>query len=121
MRPTQIAELISDPVPATIGACDAVGTGMGGLHFVLFPDGSITPLLWQQRFPPWIQRQLVYFPHRDDTINNSDLELAGSVAHNDILVIAAEVEKRTIHNVYDNTAAVFWQRKGATSTTGPPA
>ena len=33
----------------------------------------------------------------------------------------AEAEERAIHNVYDNTAAVFWQRKGAATTTGPPA
>ena len=45
-RLTGIAELVPYPVPATIGACDAAGTGMGGIHFVPTPDGSITPLLW---------------------------------------------------------------------------
>ena len=44
-RPTRISELVSDPVPATIGACDTAGTGMGGIHFVPSPDGSFTPLL----------------------------------------------------------------------------
>ena len=111
-----------DAVPTTIGAWDAAGTRMGGIYFVPSPDGSITPLLWCQRFPPWIQRQLVSFSNPDGTINNSDLELAGSVAHNNILAMAAEVDERTIHNVYDNTVAAFWQRKGATiTTTGPPA
>ena len=33
-QPTRIAEFVPDPVPATIGACDAAGTGMGGIHFV---------------------------------------------------------------------------------------
>ena len=61
------------------------------------------------------------FSNPDDTINNSGLKLVGSVAHNDILAMAAEVEEQTINNVYDNTAAVFWQRKGATTTTGSPA
>ena len=70
---------------------------------------------------PWIQRQLVSFSNPNGTINNSDLELTGSVARNDILTMAAEVEEQTIHNVYDNTAAVFWQRKGAATTTSPPA
>ena len=67
--PTRIAELIPDTVFATIGACDAAGTGMGGIHFVPPPDGSITPLLWTQRFLLWIQRQLVYFSNPDGTIN----------------------------------------------------
>ena len=43
---TRIAELFLDPIPATIGACDAAGTRMGGIHFVASPDGSITPLMW---------------------------------------------------------------------------
>ena len=34
--------------------------------------------------------------------------------------MAAEVEEQTIHNVYGNAATVFWQRKGAAITTGPP-
>ena len=94
---------------------------MGGIHFVPSPDGSITPLLWRQRFLRWIQRQLVSFSNPNGTIVNSDLELAGSVARNDVLAMAAEVEERTIHNAYDNTAAIYWQRKGAITTTGPPA
>ena len=114
----RIAELIPDPVPATIGACDTAGPGMGGIHFVPSPDGSITPL---QRFPPWIQCQLVSISNPDGTINNSDLELAGFVSHNDILAMAAEVDERTTHNFYDNTATVFWQQKGSATTTGPPA
>ena len=47
-RPTRIAELVPDPVPVTIEVCDAVGTGMGGIHFVPSSDGSVIPLLWRQ-------------------------------------------------------------------------
>ena len=119
-RPTRIAELIPDTTPATIGACDAAGTRMGGIYFVPTSNGFITPLLWRQWFPPWIQRQLVSFSNPDGTINNSELELVGLLAHNNILEIAAKVEERTIHNVYTNTAVVFWQRKGAITTTNPP-
>ena len=61
------------------------------------------------------------FSNPDGTINNSNFELAGLGAHNDILAMATEVEDQTIHNVYDNMAAVFWQQKGAVTTTGPPA
>ena len=55
------------------------------------------------------------------SIANSDLELAGSIAHNDVLAQAADAREKTTHNSYDNIAAVFWQRKGATTTLGPAA
>ena len=120
-RPTRIAELIPDLLPATLGACDAAGTGMGGIHFIPGPSGAITPILWRAPFPQWVQRRLVSFDNPSGDITNSDLELAGSVAHNDVLAQFADVAERTVHSSYDNTAAVFWQRKGATTTTGPAA
>eukprot|EP00536_Pseudo-nitzschia_multiseries_P019345 jgi/Psemu1/60207/gm1.60207_g len=120
-RPTSIAELVPDPFPATMGACDASGLGMGGIHFVPLPTGQIQPILWRHAFPKWVSSQLVTFDNPNGTINNSDHELAGSIAHNDILAQAACVQSRTTHNCYDNTAAVCWQRKGATTTTGPAA
>ena len=64
---------------------------------------------------------MVSFSNPDGDINNSDLELAGSIAQNDILAQAADVTEKTTHNCYDNVAAVYWQRKGATTTLGPAA
>ena len=61
------------------------------------------------------------FSNPTGTITNSDLELAGSIPHNDILAQAADVREKTTHNSYDNIAAVFWQQKGATTTLGPAA
>ena len=37
VRPQRIAELVLDAFPATVGACDAAGTGMGGFTLFLFP------------------------------------------------------------------------------------
>lgn len=120
-RPTRIAELVPDSFPATLGACDAAGTGMGGIHFIPDANGAVTPILWRAQFPLWVQRRLVSFDNPTGDITNSDLELAGSVAHNDVLAQFADVAERTVHSSYDNMAAVFWQRKGATTTTGPAA
>ena len=53
-RPTQIAELIPDPIPATLGACDAAGMGMGGIHFITEADRSVIPILWRHNFPAWV-------------------------------------------------------------------
>ena len=108
VRQTRIAEVVLDTCPAKIGACDAAGLGMGGVHFVPTPNGAITPLLWQQRSPPWIQRQLVSFSNPDGMINNNDLEPAGSVVHYNALAIAADVRKQIACDVYDNTVVVLF-------------
>ena len=113
-RPTQIAELIPGFIPATLGVCNAAGEGMSGIHF-------ISDVLSRHKFPLWVQRDLVSFDNPDGSINNSDLELAGSIAHNDVLAQHADARERTIHNSYDNMATVFWQHKGLTTMTGPAA
>jgi len=124
-RPTRIAELIPDREPRTEGACDAASAGMGGVHFIPAShdarDDDIVPILWRCRFPPWVQSRLASFANPRGTVTNSDLELAGSIAHNDVLAQFANVTERTTHNCYDNIAAVYWQRKGATTTLGPAA
>eukprot|EP00536_Pseudo-nitzschia_multiseries_P018703 jgi/Psemu1/56891/gm1.56891_g len=120
-RPTSIAKLMPDTFPATLGACDASGLGMGGIHFVPLPTGAVQPVMWRHAFPKWVSAQLVSFDNPEGSITNSDLELAGSIAHNDILAQAGCVHARTTHNCYDNTAAVYWQWKGTTTTTGPAA
>jgi len=120
-RPTRIAEAIPAVVPDTLGANDAAAAGMGGVLFVPDEHGSIIPLLWRQKFASSVQRQLISFDNPKGTITNSDLELAGSVAQQDVLAQAADIREKTIHTLCDNTPAVYWQRKGSTTTTGPVA
>ena len=48
-RPTCIAELIPDPIPATLGAYDAAGMSIGGIHFIPDVSGSVVPVLWRQK------------------------------------------------------------------------
>ena len=124
-RPTRIAELIPDREPRTEGACDAAGSGMGGVHFIPAStdagDEDVVPLLWRERFPQWVRDQLSCWKNPNGRITNSDLELAGSIAQNDVLAQYANVAERTTHNCYDNIPAVYWQRKGATTTIGPAA
>jgi hypothetical protein len=124
-RPTRIAELIPDRVPRTEGACDAAGSGMGGVHFIPASidagDEDVVPLLWRERFPQWVRDQLSCWKNPNGRITNSDLELAGSIAQNDVLAQYANVAERTTHNCYDNIPAVYCQRKGATTTIGPAA
>ena len=119
-RPTQIAEVIPGE-PATLGASDASGEEMGGIHFVPAADGSMHPVVWRAQFPHAVQKSLVTYDNPTGQINNSDLELAGSIAHADVLAQHADVRELTTHNCCDNTAAVFWQRKGSTTSVGPAA
>jgi hypothetical protein len=120
-RPTRIAELVPSE-PVVLGACDAAGVGMGGVFFV--PDaqtGTVIPHLWRETFPSDIQAELVSFDNPHGSINNSELELAGNIAQHAIVADTADVRERTISTLSDNTASVYWLRKGSTTTTGPPA
>ena len=130
-RPTHLAEVVPTP-PSYVGAMDAAKAGMGG---VWFPPGpavhlSIHPhkknslqdlCLWRAPFPPCIQDNLVSSSNLQGTVTNSDLELAGTVAHDDILASTVPVSHLTTCNLSDNTPAVAWRAKGSTTTTGPAA
>eukprot|EP00536_Pseudo-nitzschia_multiseries_P017059 jgi/Psemu1/49138/gm1.49138_g len=87
----QASNLVLDVfLASSMGACDVLGTGMVGIH---------------SSFPRWVPNQLVSFDNPNGTINNSDLELAGPIAHND--------------KDHPQLAAVYWQRKGADMTMAP--
>jgi hypothetical protein len=119
--PTRIAELIPSIIPATLGAQDAAGSGMGGVHVFPLPDGSIQPMLWRSPFTLRVQRRLISFDNPAGTITNRNLELAVSVAQHDVLTSNVDAREATIHNFSDNTPTVFWKRKGAVSKYGPNA
>ncbi|MGH7974644.1 MAG: hypothetical protein ACREBR_03895, partial [bacterium] len=78
-------------------------------------------MLWRARFPPIITSSLVSFERPQGTITNSDLELAGTIAHQDILAHEADVREQTLAILCDNTPAVAWQSKGSTTTAGAAA
>jgi len=115
-RPTRLAELISDAL-AAIGSVDASGTGMGGVWFTV--DGR--PLLWRERFPPDIVSRLVSSSNPTGDLTNSDFELTGVVAHQDILAQARDVREASISVLNDNTPAVSRSVKGSITSRDPAA
>ena len=124
-RPTRIYELFPSEV-TYLGATDASGLGMGGVFFVPTPDSTpeapdYESYLWQQKFPDFVRENLVTRENPKGTITNSDLEMAATVAHNDVVALKFCVAEATLHCVHDNTPAVFWNRKGSTTTDGPAA
>jgi hypothetical protein len=50
-RPPHISELVPSMAPAAMGSQDKAGKGMGGVHFVPMPDGSVAPS-FGERSPP---------------------------------------------------------------------
>ena len=86
---------------------------MGGIAFIPAEDGSLTPILWRKPFPTSVQSKLVSFTNRTGTINNSDLELCGNIAHHDVVAQFADIAERTIGTLSDNIANVYWLQKGS--------
>jgi hypothetical protein len=65
---------------------------------------------------------LKYRPtHTADQPTNSDLELASSLAHHNVLVSIVDAREATVRNFSDNTSTVYWQVNCAVSTLGPAA
>jgi hypothetical protein len=119
-RHTSIAELVPD-TPVALGPVDASGEGMGGAWLPATTHSTLDPIVWRQRFPADITADLVSDKNPTGTITNSDLELAGTVAHQDVLVQHRNCNYRTVHILNDNVPAVAWRKKGSATTTGPAA
>ena len=130
-RPTHIAEVVPTP-PTYIGSVDAAKAGMGGVWFPPGPPSSnsiqphsshalTNPILWRSPFPDYIQNSLVSQNNPTGSISNSDLELAGTIAHDDVLANATSVAHLGTCELTDNTPSMAWRQKGSTTTTGPAA
>ena len=119
-RPTELAEIVPDH-PIALGPHDASGAGMGGAWLPATTDSHIPPLLWRARFPKHIQDRLVSHSNPHGDITNSDLELAGLLAQQDILAQQVNCRGRTMLPLGDNTPMVSWHHKQSTTTTGPAA
>ena len=132
-RPTHLAEVVPTP-PTYFGSVDAAKPGMGGVWFPPLPtplpfalqqqahQRLQSPILWRAEFDKKIQDLLVSTDNPSGSITNSDLELAGAIAHDDILVQALRNPTHISSCTFsDNTPAIAWKTKGSTTTTGPAA
>ena len=117
-RPTRLGEIV-DTIPVAYGTADASGQGMGGTW--LSADTEFPPLLWRTPFPRNVQALLISEHNPNGSITNSDLELAGQIAAQDILLNLFDCRERTLSLFTDNVSARAWQRKGSTTTLGPAA
>lgn len=118
-RPTSIAEVVKKPA-AFHGECDAAKSGMGGLCFSM-RHPTAAPLLWRSQFPADTQARVVSSDNPTGDITNSDLELAGVVAQNDVMAQAWDTRHCTVNTRSDNSPAVGWTLRGSVSREGPVA
>ena len=119
-RPTELGELVPDH-PIAVGPHDASGLGMGGAWLPATTRSNLSPTLWRAQFPPHIQSRLVSHSNPHGDITNSDLELAGLLAQQDIIAQLVDCRGRTIAPLGDNIPSVVWHHKQSATTTGPAA
>lgn len=125
-RPTRIAELVP-LLPSAVGHHDASGTGAGGVWFPaahICPRGNVTPrqpIVWRHQWSQEITNRLITDTNRNGSLTNSDLELAGGLIHLDVLSQCFDTRERTVLSLGDNLSTTFWERRGSTSTSKPPA
>ena len=124
-RPTRIYEVIPTE-PLIIGATDASGWGMGGVFFWPTPNSTedapdYEAYVRRSPFSEDIRKRLVSWTNPHGSITNSDLELAATIAQNDVIAHTHGIAEATIANAHDNVAAMMWNRKGSATTAGPAA
>ena len=76
-------------------------------------------MVWRTLFPTAIQQALVTSDHRDGTISISDLELAGTIAHKDNVLVhtVPDVVERPLWLAGDNRASLLWATKGSATVS----
>jgi hypothetical protein len=94
--------------------------GMGGVWFDV-QNPTAAPIVWRAPFPPAVQADLVTADHRTGTLSISDLELAGTIAHKDVLATARHVQERTIWLAGDNRTSLSWATKGSSTSSSARA
>ena len=76
------------------------------------------PCSWHTSFPQSNQDSLVSSRNLSGTVSNSDLKLAGSFTHDDILASAVPIARLITWNLSDNTTVASWNTKCSNTMTG---
>ena len=84
------------------------------------PNGA-HPIVWQMPFPQDIVDSLVSWSKLQGTVNNSELELVGGVIHSYCVEQCFVVTDCNVLSRTENTAGLWWQRKGSATFTSAPA
>ena len=80
------------------------------------PNGD-HPIVWRMPFPKYIVDALVSWENPQGTVNNSELELTGGIIYSDCVAQCFVVTDLTVLSRTNNTAGLWWQRKGSLTCT----
>ena len=80
---------------------------------------SAHPIVWRVPYPQDVFNCLVTYKNPGGDINNSDLELAGGVFQYFCAADCYDVRERTVLSHTDNSAGMWWTRKGSATCTYP--
>ena len=107
--------------PSYFGAEDAARRGMGGVWLPPAPfvsnsihppkDNALQSPILRCELSKTIQDSLVSVSSPDGDVHKSDLELAATIAHKDVLASSVPVTHLTLCLFCDNTPAVSWRTK----------
>ena len=75
-------------------------------------------ICWCTAFPVSIQNQLISEDNPQGLLNNSELELTGTIAHDAMLLSADPSAVQSVLVGCDNIKAVSWLCKGSLATDG---
>ena len=82
------------------------------------PSNSLNaPIIWRPPF--FFTRQVVYHTNPQGTITKCDLDLAGTIGHNDVLASLTNLTHVVTCSLSENTPDISWRTKCRTTTTGP--
>jgi len=88
---------------------------MGGVWF--HPDITQPALLWHTPFAENIRQSLVSANNPTGMLTNSDLELLGAISHQAVLAATTHIAESTNALLNDNTAAIYWLRRGSVTSS----
>ena len=113
----RLAKIVPLP-PTYIRACNTSKFGMGGIWVSIDQDSG--PIIyWHTAFPASIQNQLILEGNPQGLLNNSQLELAGTIAHDAMLLSADPSTAQSVLAGCNNIMAILWLHKGLLTTAGP--
>ena len=79
------------------------------------------PIVWRVTYIQDVVDRLFTYKNPGGDINNSDLELAGGVLQHCCAADCYDVRVQTVLSRTDNSAGMWWTRKGSVTCTSPPA
>jgi hypothetical protein len=115
-RPTHVRELVLD-MPHHEGCHNAVAEGAGGVWFSLCDDKP--PVVWREKFPEDIAREVISVDTLNGRLTNSDLELAAEVLAVGVALEQVNSKHTPLGTLCDNTPTASWVDKMASKSKSP--